>query len=186
MYEDHFNRIPENKDAEMRPYQAKDIPVLCAMAEKFVPEMPSYIGITVDKDRFAYLLRHHEKNSQSFAGWVLVDENDLPIGLIGGTISPSFLSHDKIANDSWLFVLPGWRTMKNGNKLVSAYKSWALKMGATLIRGSCSGGYRPEEMRAFMKRNGFELVGDLFHIRTDQTTLVKQLNALKGLSNVGS
>lgn len=179
-YEAHFARVPEVKDAALRPYSGRDIPMICKMAERFVPELPSYIGITVDVDRIAYILRHHEKNSQSFAAWVLVDENDLPIGLIGGTIAPSFLSHDKIANDTWLFIIPGWRTMKNANRLVSAYKAWALKMGAALIRGSCSGGYRPEEMKAFMKRNGFELVGDLFHIRTDQTTLVKQLNALKG------
>jgi len=179
-YEAHFSRVPESKDTRLRPYQVRDIQMLTMMAERFVPELPVYEGIKVDKERFSYLLRHHVTNSQSFAGWVVTDENDLPVGCMGATIVSSFLSHDKIANDTWLFVLPGWRTLKNGNKLVEAYKAWGLKMGAVLIKGSCTGGYRPDEMSMFMKRLGFTPIGGLFHIRTDETHLVKQLQALKG------
>lgn len=180
MYEEHFDKMPETKDAAIRPYQAKDISIIVAMCVKYIPELPNYLNTTIDPTRLTGLLKHHSINSMSFGCWVLVDENDLPIGLIGATINPSFLTNDKIAHDSWLFVLPNWRTIRNANKLITAYKTWALKMGCVLIKGSCTGGYKEEEMAILMERNGFTPSGRLFHIRADHGYITDQLAALKG------
>lgn len=154
--------------------------MICNLVAKYVPELPNYEGISVDKDRVAYILRQHVNNSQSFACWLLVNHKDLPVGGLAAQIVASFLTHDKIATDNFLFVLPGWRTLKNANALMTTYKNWAKQMGCTLTRGSCAGGYETEAMDIFMKRNGFKPVGNLYHIRNDEGYLLKQLQALKG------
>jgi hypothetical protein len=178
-----FEELCDSKQDQpptLRLYKLEDIPMLCALVAKYVPELPNYDGITVDKDRVAYILRQHVQNSQSFACWLLVNSADQPVGGIAAQITPSFLTNDKISNDNFLFVLPGWRNLKNANILVSTYKQWSIAMGCILTKGSCMGGYEPDAMDIFMKRNGFKPMGALYAIRNDNTYLLKQLNALKG------
>lgn len=170
----------QDKEPVLRPYKAEDIPLMCKLVAKYVPELPNYDGITVDEERVAYILRQHVVGSQSFACWILANSDDMPVGGIAAQIAPSFLTHDKIANDNFLFVLPGWRTLKNANKLVAAYKQWSIAMGCVLTKGSCMGGYEPDAMDIFMKRNGFVPMGALYGIRNDNGYLLKQLQALKG------
>lgn len=170
----------QDQEPTLRSYVLDDIPIMAALVEKYVPELPNYDGITIDKERVAYLLRQHATNSQSFACWLLVNSEDQPVGGLAAQILSSFLTHDKIATDNFLFVLPGWRTLKNANLLMKAYKDWSVAMGCILTRGSCVGGYEPEAMDIFMKRNGFKPIGSIYAIRNDNTYLLKQLNALKG------
>jgi len=53
----------QDQEPTLRHYQLKDIPIMAALVEKYVPELPNYDGITIDKDRVSYLLRQHATNS---------------------------------------------------------------------------------------------------------------------------
>jgi hypothetical protein len=170
---------PAKKDTVMRPYQAKDIPFLIAGTQMFVPLLPQYEGIKVDPKRVEQLLSHNLGNQAYFQCWVLCDPHtDRPVGCGAGVCNVCAFNYDVVAQDVFLFVLPNWRSLVNLDKLMTAYKKWALARGATIIQSSQTGGYRVKEMNVLMRRKGYVEVGPMFHLRMDDEYLKEQLKEL--------
>lgn len=182
-YSKHFDTIPETKATELRPYNKGDIPILCEAAARFIPELPNYEGITVDKTRLDFLMKHNYGNTGSFQCWVIVDKDDVPVGAAAGYCVAGMITWQMIASDTWLFILPGWRCMKNFAKLMEAYRAWALARNAVIIQASQQGGYgTPEVWDKLMDKQGYKKTGSLYHLRMDQSYIEKQLTDLKGAS----
>lgn len=161
----HFAKTPETKETRLRPYEKRDIEIITLACEVFLPELPQYKDIKVDADRIKYLLEHNYGNSGYFQSWVLVDENDLPVGGGAGYCTAGMFTWDLIATDVFLFVLPQWRTLTNVNKLIAAYRAWGQARGAVIIQASQTGGYKIDLMDKLMHRNGFTNVGPNYHYR---------------------
>lgn len=171
---------PAKKDTILRPYQLKDIPILTAATERFIPELPQYKGISVDTKRVSHTLEHNLGNQSYFQCWVICDpKTDTPVGCGAGVCNVCAFNFDVVAQDVFLFVLPNWRSLLNLDKLMNAYKQWALARGAIIIQASQTGGYRVDEMNVIMRRKGYTQVGYTFHLRMDDEYLKKQLNELR-------
>ncbi len=162
----HFNCVPKSRKTKLRPMELKDIPWLVLATELYVPELPQYVGITVEPERVDFLLRNNINNSGYLQCWVLVDANDLPVGGGGGFCTIGTFTTKPITNDIFLFVLPNWRSLENVNKLITTYVAWAKARGAIIIQASQTGGYELELMDKLMQRNGFTNVGPNYHYRS--------------------
>jgi hypothetical protein len=171
----------------LRPYKLTDIEAICDAVEKYLPELPHYKDITVAKDRLSYLLRHNFGNSGYFQCWVLELDGEL-VGGVAGYCTQGMVTWDLIANDVFLYLVESQRTLRNVGLLMDVYKKWALARGAVLITATTTGGYKPEKFDILMRRAGYTYVGNLYHLRTDEAFLSKQLSKLKeeGINNVQS
>jgi hypothetical protein len=140
---------------------------------EWVPRLPNYTALTPDRKRIEYVLHHNIDNASAFACWVLCDSHDEVRGGVGGYCIMSLLSLDFVADDVFLFILPEYRTLRNTNMLISAYKEWAISHNAKIVRASHSGGSFREgskEQTLFdelLSRQGFKLVGKIYHLNID-------------------
>lgn len=164
---------------DIRAYKASDIPQIVELCSKQIPLLPNYKGVVVDIDRISYVLRHNLSPSAGFQCWVLVTRGEKIVGVAAGYCNQGLITKEYIANDSFLCILPEYRNLKRANALISAYKEWALQRGATIVSASTRSGYRPEEFAVFMKRNGFEKIGEVYTLRKQPTAIEQELAKLK-------
>lgn len=159
----------------MRPFALADIPQITALVKKYLPELPHYKHIKVAEDRLSYLLTHNHGRDSYFQCWVLVNEREQIVGGIAAYCTNGMVTWDLIANDVFFFIIPEYRNLERANKLVKAYKTWAIARGAVLILGSVQSGYKPEEFDIFMRRLDFIPCGTLYHLRLDIEFTVDKL-----------
>ena len=159
-------------ECNIRPYALDDIPFLCAGAKKYIHELPNYKNITISERRLDYLLRHNHGSASHFQCWVLVDNvtNEL-VGAGAGYCVPGMATFDLVANDTFLFVHPEWRSMRNVVMLMTAYKQWAMARGAKMIMATQTGGYRVGAMNEIMRRQGYVEAGFQWMLRLDDAYL---------------
>lgn len=151
----------------MRRYRLSDIDRLIEIVQKYLPELPNYKGTTVAPDRVRFLLENNIDNA-TFLCLVLTDEHDQVVGGIGAWCSVLVYSWDTIASDLFLFILPEHRSLRNVLLLTRGYTEWAKQRGAKLITATHTGGFKEEQMKKLLKREGYEPVGLLYHYRRDQ------------------
>ena len=168
-----MNDVAQNKELYLRTYQAKDLPRMGDIIMEYVPQLPNYSRIKMDRARIDYVLRHNIDNAAAFCCWVLCDTHDIVQGGGAGWCVMSLLSTDLVADDVFMFVLPEWRSLRNANMLITAYKEWALARGAKLIRASHTGGsFKPGTKEyalynALLIRQGFQPVGTIYHLEPE-------------------
>lgn len=168
-----MNDIAPNKELTLRTYQLKDLPRMLDIIMEYVPQLPNYATIKCDRSRVEYVLRHNIDNAAAFCCWVVCDTHDEVQGGAAGWCVMSLLSKDLVADDVFMFVLPEYRTLRNANMLLVAYKEWAQARGAKLIRASHTGGsFRPgtkeyDLFNALLTRQGFKPVGTIYHLEPE-------------------
>ena len=169
-----LNETPApNKELTLRTYQLKDLPRMLDIIMEYVPQLPNYATIKCDRSRVEYVLRHNIDNAAAFCCWVVCDTHDEVQGGAAGWCVMSLLSKDLVADDVFMFVLPEYRTLRNANMLLVAYKEWAQARGAKLIRASHTGGsFRPgtkeyDLFNALLTRQGFKPVGTIYHLEPE-------------------
>lgn len=154
----------------VRPYEQGDIPQIVDMLVRSIPTLPNYATITPDPYKIEYTLRHGVTNGVAFGGWVLCDSHQDIKGCIGAWCVPSIMSDDLIADDIFMWIEPEHRSFIGASLLVQAYINWAMRLGATLIRASHTGGSWDKSSREFalfdllLKRLGFNDVGSVYHL----------------------
>jgi len=162
-----------DKSLVIRTYQAKDLPRMLDIIMEYVPQLPNYARMKMDRERIEYVLRHNIDNAAAFCCWVLCDTHDVVQGGGAAWCVMSLLSKDMIADDVFMFVLPEYRTLRNANQLLVAYIEWAHARGAKLIRASHTGGSFPpgskeyELFDALLRRQGFKSVGTIYHLEPE-------------------
>ena len=161
------------KELTLRLYKAKDLPRMIDIIMQYVPQLPNYKKIKLDRNRIEYVLVHNIDNALSFNCWVLCDTHDEVQGGVAGWCVMSLLSKDLVADDVFMSVVPEYRTLRNANMLIQAYVEWARQRGAALIRASHSGGsFQPgtkeyELFDALLTRQGFRSVGSIYHLEPE-------------------
>lgn len=163
-----------NKELYLRLYKLTDIARMTDLIMENVPLLPNYSRLRMDRGRVEYVLRHNVDNAAAFCAWVVCDTQDVVQGGGGGWCVMSLMSKDLVADDIFLFVVPEYRTLRNANLLITAYKEWAQARGAKLIRASHSGGsFQPgtkeyELYNALLIRQGFKPVGTIYHLEPEK------------------
>lgn len=166
------DKASNRNNVGMRPYNLDDVPFICDSVERELPKLPNYKDIVVARDRLEYLLQHNYGNAAYFQVWVLVDlDTNRLVGGGGGYCTPGMVTWDLIANDVFLFVLPGWRSYRNVVRLMTAYKDWAKARGCKLIMATQTGGYRVDSMNEIMRRQGYIEAGSQWMLRLDDAYL---------------
>lgn len=153
-----------------RPYQAKDIDELVSRAAGIIPKLPNYQNMAFSKVRLEYVLKHNLNPQSGFGCWVLTNSFDEIQGIGCGYCVPGLFSTDLVANDVFLYVEPQYRSLRNADTLITAFKSWAIKeKGAKLIVAThTSGLLTDEQMKTYAKflgRHGFVVAGNVFYLQ---------------------
>ena len=97
--------------------------------------------------------------------FLLVNELEEIVGGIGAYCVTMAFSWDRMCNDMFFFIVPGWRTLPNAIKLMAAYRDWALARKAVIIGATYTGGGNDEGMDRLIRMMDFEPIGKLYHYR---------------------
>ncbi len=81
------------------------------------------------------------------------------IGVMGGSLVQPAFSHDLMACDFLLYVLPQYRGGTAAIRLVNAYVQWAHEGGAKLITVGVTAGIDNDAAITFYKAMGFHAMG---------------------------
>jgi GNAT superfamily N-acetyltransferase len=157
---------PARSGATVRRYKLKDIDAIWELVRTSLPLLPNYVGTVPDEKRVRFLLENNQNNG-TFLCLVLCDAQDKPVGGIGGYCTASMWSFDQVATDTYLYIKPEYRTLRNAMLLIRGYVQWAKARGAKLITGSHTAGFRAEEMSVLLKKMHFKPVGMLYHYWDD-------------------
>lgn len=149
----------------LRHYGQQDVEEIVKLIKQELPKLPNYKGIEVDEARVRFLLQNNETNATFFCV-VLCDSHTI-VGGIAAYCAPTLFSFATVAQDTFLYIKPDYRSLSNVRMLIKAYVDWASARGASLISASHTSGFKPDAMRALMLREGFEEVGKLYHLRKD-------------------
>jgi GNAT superfamily N-acetyltransferase len=94
-------------------------------------------------------------------GGALVAEKDgMIVGMMGGFVTETWFSEDKIASDYTLYILPEYRRKgRIAVELVRAFERWAIAQGAVDIVPGTSTEIDAEATRSFYQKMGYEHYG---------------------------
>jgi GNAT superfamily N-acetyltransferase len=155
----------KTQKTHIRAYETKDIPYMVEQACIHIPTLPSYAHIKPIPERLHQWLANNVNNNGYWMTHLLVTDKDEIVGCISAYCSMCVFSFDMITNDSFMFILPEWRTLPNAIKLMRTYRDWAIARKATVVSATTTGGYRAEPMGRMIEREGFVQVGTVFHFK---------------------
>lgn len=158
------------KSGRTHRYHKEDIPALVAMAQKVIPSLPNYSGVTVNK-RFTELKLGNNVGNDNFYILVLCDSHDKIIGAIMAIALQTMFSFDVVCMDRFLYIEPGeYRNRGNVRKLIKGYIEWARERKPLQIIASHTSGYRSPAMDRLLQQEGFVPVGMIYHWRDKSET----------------
>ncbi len=146
----------------IRPATLDDLDVLMDIGEAMHKESP----------RFSRMTYSHAKVLQTFidlinadCGLIVVAEQDGEIiGGIAAMATPHWFSHDLMASDLALFILPEHRGGMTAVRLIKHYIAWAGEKGAVITQMGISTGVHAEETAAMFSAVGLKQFGYLFEV----------------------
>ena len=86
-------------------------------------------------------------------------DGDVMVGFMVGTISETFMNHEKNAYEKGLFVLPEHRGGTTAIRLVRNFEAWAKSQGAARIWLQQSVGQNMDSTLRFFQRLGYQCQG---------------------------
>ena len=97
--------------------------------------------------------------------FVLVNDDDVPVGIMLGILVPSWWQRGDEAMDLGLFVLPNYRG--HGVKLIYAYRAWARSYDSVLkiYLNVSFGGKEGADSERVMQRLGMQRQGGFYFQR---------------------
>lgn len=150
---------------DVRPYESRDMGQMIELIKRALPTLPNYSRFSVDEARFAYVLKHNLTNAMIYITVATVPHDGV-VGLIAAFAQPTLFSNDIVASDIFMYIDPKWRGEGNvAKRFLEGYITWANARGAKLIIASHTSGLNAEGMDAFLKRQGFENVGAIYHLK---------------------
>lgn len=137
---------------------------------KFMVEMASLMA---KEGAFRRISFNHEKTatfglkrmfSDSGFAWVATDEDNIPVGMLIGQITPYIFSGDLIAVDDAWYMVPKMRGSIQGVKLLKQFVKWGLGKGAVEVCVGVSTGVNLPRTGKLLSRLGFTEVGGTFKL----------------------
>lgn len=102
-------------------------------------------------------------------GFVMVAERDGQVvgGIVAVTVEQWF-SHDKIATEISVFILPEYRGSMDALRLLKAFKAWARTKGVVYTMAGISTGIHAEKTKALYQAAGMRYVGPIMEFPMEQ------------------
>lgn len=151
----------------LRRWRMEDIPFIVQECARELPALPNYKGVEVNELHLRYMLESNLNNDAHICAWVLVDESGEIVGGSAGYCTKLLFADALYTGDIFLYIGERHRSLVNAVRLIDAYKQWAIARGAAIISVTHTSGYRTEQMDKLLKRQGFEAVGTIYHLRRD-------------------
>ncbi len=101
--------------------------------------------------------------------WRVILENDLGViflleqegviqGVIGGLLGPDSNNGDRIAAETWWYVLPEYRGGFGGGRLYKTLETWAMEQCCVELQMVFLDASMPERLEEFYMRQGYEKI----------------------------
>jgi len=122
-------------------------------------------SVEADKhDNFPFDLEHSMQNAASTimredGCFLVVYDNDEPVGFLWGICCSLPWSHAKLALDCILFVRKQYRKSRAGYMLMCSWEQWSKSQGAVEVQISIASGIHEECTEGFYQRLGYRKAG---------------------------
>lgn len=137
----------------IEPAQFEDIPRLVEIGQVMGQESPRWSRLEYSADKVAQMI---DSLLRTADGLVLVSRVDNEItGGIMAVARSNWMSHDVIAQEIALFILPEHRASFTACRLISAMVAWSKAKGAKWIEAGISTGVHTERTAQLYERLGF-------------------------------
>ena len=138
---------------EIRPAQPEDMGRLLVLAALMVSESPRYSKHTFAIHKARNLIEILTDRGGLF---VAVKDGEI-IGYFAGMVAEHFLSHDKVASDIGIFVMPEHRGSSAFLRLVRAFEEWAIREGASELTLGVSTQIQVDQTVRMFERLGYTM-----------------------------
>lgn len=142
----------------VRPLEPRDYPSLLRILRDITADS-RYAEFGYDEAGVSLML--DTLHAQGYAA-ILVDENDVAVGGIGGFVYPMYFNGKLQANDVAFFIEPVHRTFHNAVALIRAWTAWATSKGAIYVEVHVTSGVADERIGKLLKRLGYGNAGLAF------------------------
>ena len=137
-----------------RPATNDDLDLLLDLAVAMHAESPRYSKLEFSAEKMINLFVQLIEREQSFI--LVIERDNILIGLICAMISEHFFSHDLVANDLLVYVLPEHRGGSLAKTMLNMYVAWAKANGAKLIQAGISTGINLDRTAQLYESLGFQ------------------------------
>jgi GNAT superfamily N-acetyltransferase len=146
----------------IRPATLDDLDVLMDIGEAMHKESPRFSRMSYSQ---AKVLQTFIDLINADCGLLVVAEQDGEIiGGIAAMVAPHWFSHDLMASDLALFILPEHRGGMTAVRLIKHYIGWAGEKGAVITQMGISTGVHAEATAAMFSAVGLKQFGYLFEV----------------------
>jgi len=137
-----------------RPATNDDLDLLLNLAVAMHAESPRYSKLEFSAEKMINLFVNLIEQKQYFI--LVVERDNILIGLICAIIAEHFFSHDLVATDLLVFVTKEHRGGSLAKTMLNMYVAWARENGAKLIQAGISTGIHLDRTAQLYESFGFQ------------------------------
>jgi GNAT superfamily N-acetyltransferase len=141
----------------IRLAEPQDISQLFLLSLGFIEE--SGYGLTPNPEKIVKLIRSFMNDADKI---LLVIEDKEIVGMLGASVTESYFSNDRIAQELVWFVDPKYRGHRDSIKLIDAYERWAKMSKCSVIQLSTILDLVEGKVEKFYNRRGYKRVESAF------------------------
>lgn len=141
----------------IRSATADDLDEIIRLGERLRLSAPVWFP-ACEREYFRLRLDVMLSDPQNYCCFVAQNGSKL-VGLLNGLITSYEWSAFRLAAQRVFYVEPGFRSLALARGLLSAYVSWAERLGVTRVLVGLGNGLNPEKVDRFYRRMGFHPIG---------------------------
>lgn len=150
----------------IRRYTKADIPEMIKLLKVGLSGF-HYGKIHYAESKVSDLLNGNLRNPQFFCHLLLTDKGEIA-GCLAAYLTEFAFSYEVYASPQITYIREGYSSLSGLTGLVTAYKQWAIRMGAREIHWGQSTGYKMEKFAVLAKRYGFSQIGTTWMMETSR------------------
>jgi len=129
------------------------------LGTRYAEEACEYAGLDLDLECAIANVSIAIHSPNSLVVVLISDSNEI-VGFLWGVCGKSLpWTHELIALDQIVYVLPEYRGSFGSVKLIKAYEAWALDQGASEVRLSVASGIHEDRTAGFYNKLGYTHLG---------------------------
>lgn len=150
----------------VRPATLDDLPPLIAMGSAMHAES-GFQHLKFNAKKTADYLVQALMGRHGLALFVAIDGDSRPVGAALVHAGAHWCSHDVVASDYAVYVMPEARQHGVAKALIDAYVVWAKAQGARHISIGSTTGVNTDQAGRLYQRMGFEYVGPVYRMEVE-------------------
>jgi GNAT superfamily N-acetyltransferase len=120
-----------------------------------------FASLDYDPDKLTNLCETAVASNHSIMNVFIAVDDDVLVGMMGGTCFEHFFGNDKLAMEMFLYIHPDYRGGTASVRLIKKFEQWAESQGAVAVQVGVSTGLHPERTGRLYKALGFEEIGPI-------------------------